>query len=173
MAVTRLRASEADRDAVLVALREHHAAGRLSTTTFDHRIASLESSSSRHELGALLVDLPPAAPLPPRLRERIATAIDPRRRTPRLRLSPPGYLAPGKRLLIGRSHGCDLTFADQSVSRCHADLRREGETWIIRDVGSTNGIAVNGLMVRQARLAPGDHITLGRVKLQWDPSPYC
>jgi pSer/pThr/pTyr-binding forkhead associated (FHA) protein len=60
--------------------------------------------------------------------------------------------------------------ADATVSRCHADLRRDGSQWILRDLHSTNGIAVNGRMVPEARLAPGDQISLGRTRLEWTPA---
>jgi hypothetical protein len=165
----RLRVSDSDREAAAASLREHYAAGRLSTDTLDHRVASAYAARTRGELGTLLVDLPPVEPLKPRLRERVANAIDPRRRQPPAPFGPPGYLPRGKRLLIGRSHGCDIVIRDPTVSRCHADLRRDGEHWILRDLKSTNGVAVNGQMVPEARLVPGDQIALGRARLEWTP----
>jgi hypothetical protein len=165
----RQRASDHDRDAAAIALREHFAAGRLSTDTLDQRVAEVYAAKTRAELGTVMFDLPPLEPLRPRLRQRVADAFDPRRRRPTAPLSPPGYLPPGKRVLIGRSHGCDIVLIDPSISRCHADLRRDGGQWILRDLQSTNGIAVNGRMVAEARLAPGDQITLGRSRLEWVP----
>jgi hypothetical protein len=165
----RQRASDQDREAAAVALREHYAVGRLSTETLDQRVADVYAAKTRAELGTVMFDLPPIQPLKPRLRERMADAFDPRRRRPVEALSPPSYLPRGKRLLIGRSHGCDIVLADASVSRCHADLRRDGSQWILRDLHSTNGIAVNGRMVLEARLAPGDQISLGRTRLEWSP----
>jgi hypothetical protein len=166
----RHRASDVDREVAASQLREHYAAGRLSTDTLDQRVAEVYAAKTRAELGTVLFDLPPLEPLRPRLRERFADAIDPRRRKPIAPLAPPGYLPPGKRILIGRSHGCDIVLADASVSRCHADLRRDGGQWILRDLHSTNGVAVNGRMVPEARLAPGDQIALGRSRLEWTPS---
>jgi hypothetical protein len=165
----RQRASDHDREAAAASLREHYAAGRLSTDTLDQRVAEVYAAKTRAELGTVMFDLPPIEPLRPRFRERMASVIDPRRRRPVTPLTPPGYLAPGKRLLIGRSHGCDIVIGDGSVSRCHADLRRDGSQWILRDLHSTNGIAVNGRMVPEARLAPGDQISLGRSRLEWSP----
>ena len=64
-------------------------------------------------------------------------------------------------LVIGRSMGCDLTLGDPTVSRWHAELIREGERWIVRDMGSTNGTRVNGWRVRRAVVEPGDVLALG------------
>jgi pSer/pThr/pTyr-binding forkhead associated (FHA) protein len=64
-------------------------------------------------------------------------------------------------LVIGRSTRCDLTLSDSSVSRWHAELVRDGERWVVRDMGSTNGTRVNGWRVRRAALEPGDVVALG------------
>jgi hypothetical protein len=67
----------------------------------------------------------------------------------------------GSRVVIGRSRECDVVMADPNVSRQHAELRREGDGWAIADLGSTNGIKVNGRRVEHAPLSEGDRITLG------------
>jgi pSer/pThr/pTyr-binding forkhead associated (FHA) protein len=64
-------------------------------------------------------------------------------------------------LVIGRSIGCDMTLSDPTVSRWHAELIREGDGWVVRDMGSTNGTRVNGWRVRRAVLEPGDVVALG------------
>lgn len=64
-------------------------------------------------------------------------------------------------LVIGRGPGCDLTLSDGTVSRLHAELIRDGERWVVRDMGSTNGTRVNGWRVRRAVLEPGDVLALG------------
>jgi hypothetical protein len=74
----------------------------------------------------------------------------------------------GERVLLGRSRECDIVLADANVSRRHAELRREGGSWVIADLGSTNGIKVNGRRVDRAGLAPGDHVTLGITELQFE-----
>ncbi len=73
----------------------------------------------------------------------------------------------GNRILIGRSRDADLTLDDPNVSRRHAELRREGGAWIVADLGSTNGVKVNGHRVHEQPLAPGDEITLGLERLQF------
>jgi Protein of unknown function (DUF3662)/FHA domain len=74
----------------------------------------------------------------------------------------------GERVLMGRSRDCDVVLDDPNVSRKHAELRNEGDGWIVRDLGSTNGIKVNGRRVEQASLQPGDEITLGLSSLTFE-----
>ena len=74
----------------------------------------------------------------------------------------------GNRLLVGRSRDCDLVLDDPNVSRRHAELRRQGDTWIVADLGSTNGVKVNGRRVEHAVLRPGDEITLGLSRLSFE-----
>ncbi len=63
--------------------------------------------------------------------------------------------------VIGRSRDCDITLDDANVSRRHAELRQEnGGYWIV-DLGSTNGVEVNGKRVRRAELEHDDEIVLG------------
>jgi pSer/pThr/pTyr-binding forkhead associated (FHA) protein len=54
-----------------------------------------------------------------------------------------------------------VTLDDPNVSRRHAELRREGGAWVVADLGSTNGVKINGHRVAQHALAPGDEIVLG------------
>jgi pSer/pThr/pTyr-binding forkhead associated (FHA) protein len=74
----------------------------------------------------------------------------------------------GSRVTIGRSRDCDVTLDDANVSRRHAELRREGGTWVVADLGSTNGVKVNGHRVSQQPLQPGDEITLGLERLVFE-----
>jgi hypothetical protein len=67
----------------------------------------------------------------------------------------------GDPFVIGRARECDLVLDDPNVSRRHAELRREDGGWAVHDLGSTNGIKVNGRRSRGARLQPGDEIALG------------
>jgi FHA domain-containing protein len=75
----------------------------------------------------------------------------------------------GKRLVIGpggavlgRSRECDAVLSDANVSRRHAEIRPRGGTWVLSDLGSTNGVSVNGVKVDRSRvLSPGDVIELG------------
>jgi hypothetical protein len=74
----------------------------------------------------------------------------------------------GARILIGRSRECDIQLDDPNTSRRHAEVRREGNGWVVADLGSTNGIKVNGSRVAEAELHPGDEVTLGLVRLRFE-----
>ncbi len=74
----------------------------------------------------------------------------------------------GDLLTIGRSRECEVMLADPNVSRKHAEVRREGGRWVVADLGSTNGIKVNGRRVDRAQLEPGDRITLGLTELTFE-----
>jgi FhaA, N-terminal domain/FHA domain len=74
----------------------------------------------------------------------------------------------GLRVVLGRSRECDITVNDPNVSRRHAELRREDGGWAVRDLGSTNGIKLNGQRSRGGRLNPGDEITLGLSRLTFE-----
>lgn len=70
-----------------------------------------------------------------------------------------------RRVVIGRSRDCDIQLADANVSRRHAELRQEGASYWIVDLGSTNGLEVNGKRVKRAKLRSGDTITVGSTEL--------
>jgi len=74
----------------------------------------------------------------------------------------------GDPFVIGRSRECDLVLDDPNVSRRHAELRREDGGWAVVDLGSTNGIKLNGKRSRGGRLNPGDEITLGISRLTFE-----
>jgi pSer/pThr/pTyr-binding forkhead associated (FHA) protein len=88
-------------------------------------------------------------------------------------------LAEGKRFAvapagasIGRSRECDIVLGDANVSRRHAEVRpgRTSEaTWTIEDLGSTNGVRVNGRAAAGAYpLSHGDRIELGTADLMFE-----
>lgn len=74
----------------------------------------------------------------------------------------------GERLVIGRSKDCDLVLDDPNVSRRHLELRRDPAGWVVVDLGSTNGIKVNGRRVDEAPLEPGDEIVAGVSRLTFE-----
>ena len=68
-------------------------------------------------------------------------------------------------VVIGRSKDCDIRIADPNVSRRHAEVRQEGAAYWILDLGSTNGLTVNGRRQQRAQLQNEDRITVGSTEL--------
>jgi len=63
--------------------------------------------------------------------------------------------------VIGRSRQCDIVIGDPNVSRRHCEVRREGDEHVIIDLGSTNGVLINGRQIQRAALAEGDRLQIG------------
>ena len=71
--------------------------------------------------------------------------------------------------VLGRSRDCDIVLDDANVSRHHAELRPSGGSWVVRDLGSTNGVKVNGRRVDGAQsLHAGDAIELGSSRVVFE-----
>jgi adenylate cyclase len=68
----------------------------------------------------------------------------------------------GRALVVGRSIACDLPVRDPSVSRQHAEVELGPEGLQVTDLGSTNGVFVNGERVTRALVHPGDQVAFGR-----------
>jgi Protein of unknown function (DUF3662)/FHA domain len=68
-------------------------------------------------------------------------------------------------VVLGRSREADVRVADVNVSRRHAELRQEGAAYWIVDLGSTNGLELNGKRTDRARVRDGDRITIGSTEI--------
>ena len=186
-----LRASDAERDLAVHALRQEFVEGRLSHETFMFRMNSALGARNRAQLAGLFTDLPPR---PPTLLARLQAAFlrrdfDPGGvagnwhpgpdgasgrpgspagsegsgwpPSPALMVFPPGT---GTMFTIGRRNDCDLRIADLSVSRLHAQLDRGEDGWLLSDLGSRNGTRVNGWLLRDPVPVPvraGDVLQFG------------
>ena len=65
------------------------------------------------------------------------------------------------RAVLGRSQDADVQIEDPNVSRRHAEIVRDGATFWIVDLGSTNGIEIDGRRVQRAQLEDGTAFTIG------------
>jgi hypothetical protein len=162
-----VRASDADRDRVIAELTEQFAEGRLSQDTFAARVDAALHARGQGELQGLLADLPRRRRLGASMRAACADAcrralgVADRwtRKTPAPLVLPAG---PQLRFTIGREPACDLTLADETVSRLHASLIRHEGNWLLDDLGSTNGTRLNGWRVTAPTpVAPGDRVSFG------------
>jgi DNA-binding NtrC family response regulator len=76
----------------------------------------------------------------------------------------------GERCSIGKSAENDLVLPDDTVSRKHCELVREGASIRVRDLDSTNGVRVDGTRVKDALLSPGAVLRVGEVELALRPA---
>jgi len=67
---------------------------------------------------------------------------------------------------MGRSRDRDVVVPDPNVSRNHAEIRHVGYDYFLIDLDSTNGVEVNGQMVKRHALADGDVITMGTTEIR-------
>jgi hypothetical protein len=94
---------------------------------------------------------------------------DPRRGTARLRVGQHTQTVGSAGAVLGRSRDCDVVLDDPNVSRHHAEVRPSGGSWIVNDLGSTNGIKLNGRRIRGPEsLKRGDVIELGTSSVTFD-----
>ena len=71
--------------------------------------------------------------------------LSPKRRTQQLGEALVHHLEPtAEALVLGRADDCDLILPEPSVSKRHAELRRRGDRWLLTDLGSQNGVWVEG-----------------------------
>ena len=100
----------------------------------------------------------PRPTAPPALRSQLVLEVNGTRHP----LEPPG-------LVIGRGTEADLRINDPGISRLHARIRVEPTAGTLRvdivDLGSTNGILVNGHRVREAALQEGSRIEIGSTRM--------
>jgi Protein of unknown function (DUF3662)/FHA domain len=71
------------------------------------------------------------------------------------------------RAVVGRLSGSEVEIADAGASRRHAEIRRNGDDYVVVDLGSTNGTLVNDSPVSEHTLQDGDRITIGRTVLEF------
>jgi hypothetical protein len=127
---------------------------------------------------------PPAAPPLPATPSIPAdvTVVYPREAVPEEEAEPPppepdervtltvgGRVVPvtSRRVVVGRSRDSDVRVDDGNVSRRHFELvQQDSDTWVVVDLGSTNGTEVNGRRVSGRKaLSDGDRITIGSTEL--------
>jgi FHA domain-containing protein/uncharacterized protein DUF1707 len=167
------RATDREREDAVSRLKPQLIGGALSVDTFSRRIHLAYAAKTKDELAALFRDLPGRRITLAGLRRRVGALVEglrPRRSEPR-RVAhsgdteelhfPPVAGGAYDEFLMGRSPDCHYVIPDPTVSRHHAALRRDRDQWLLVDLESKNGSAVNGWRVDRARVRPGDRILLG------------
>ncbi|MCO4770858.1 MAG: sigma 54-interacting transcriptional regulator [Deltaproteobacteria bacterium] len=71
---------------------------------------------------------------------------------------------------MGRSSGCTIQLLDEKVSRLHSTIHRDGDRFIVKDEGSSNGTGLNGrLLLESTELRPGDEVAIGNNLMLFNP----
>ena len=81
------------------------------------------------------------------------------------------YLLTAPKTVIGRGSNCDIVIDDAGISRRHLEIDITPNGVIARDMGSTNGMFVEGHQVPAATLVDGNTITIGRTRILFWSSP--
>src|SRR5471030_1871736 len=73
-------------------------------------------------------------------------------------------------VLIGRHQECDIQIPSRKISRRHCCIALISDHLVVRDLGSTNGIRINGIKVVEGNLQPNDELTIGNMcyQVQWE-----
>jgi two-component system NtrC family sensor kinase len=75
------------------------------------------------------------------------------------------YVLKNDEVIIGRDQACQICFEDRTLSRQHARILINGDNLTIEDLGSVNGLLVNGVRLNNSELKVEDRLTLGKVEL--------
>lgn len=81
------------------------------------------------------------------------------------------FLLDSDRTIAGRSERADIFLDDVTVSRKHVEFLREGDRFVVRDIGSLNGTYLNRDRIEQAVLTTGDEVQIGKFRMSFHASP--
>jgi FHA domain-containing protein/uncharacterized protein DUF1707 len=166
-----MRASDERRESTVAVLRERALDGCLTLDTFGARVGAAYRAKTVDELDRLVADLPRRGGRLRALADAVRRAVAGIGRRP----VPPSpaleieVLLPRSReaVTVGRSSDCDVVVGEKTVSRVHAELRHgTGDTWMVLDLDSLNGTWLNGQRVQEARVARGDVLCLGGLRME-------
>ena len=71
-------------------------------------------------------------------------------------------------LLVGRHAECDVCIDSPQISRRHCCVALADDRVLIRDLGSRNGLRVNGRLIDEARIYPGDEVAIGPLLYRYE-----
>lgn len=146
--------------------------------TFVNGVQVQEAQELRHgdlvRVGPLEFRYESLTPAEPEVPERPTIVMGEPSRVPRLEVS--GGQQRGlvfdlvrERMVIGRvgqGQQWDIVLPDRAVSRPHAEILKQGDSFLLKDLGSANGTLVNGVVLSEPHgLSDGDAITIGEAVL--------
>src|SRR5947208_9185773 len=71
-------------------------------------------------------------------------------------------------VVVGRHPQCDARLDSLRVSRHHCCMTQDSGEVVVRDLGSTNGVRINGQRVEVGRLRPGDELSIAHIRYRLD-----
>jgi pSer/pThr/pTyr-binding forkhead associated (FHA) protein len=71
-------------------------------------------------------------------------------------------------VVVGRHPQCDARLDSLRISRHHCCMTQDQNEVVVRDLGSTNGIRINGQRVEVGRLRPGDELSIAHIRYRLD-----
>ena len=71
-------------------------------------------------------------------------------------------------MLVGRDDDSDIRLDEPLVSRAHARIEGRGDGYVVLDLGSTNLTRVNGAVITECVLRPGDEVRFGRAVCKFE-----
>lgn len=125
-------------------------------------VASIPSSSAHQTFGQTVAVYSPLAANMPNLQENPTLVVKAPHETKSIRLTG------RKPMALGRDRKADLQLSDITISRRHAEIFRGGDGFYIRDLGSSNGVAVNQTKIDNPYLlSNGDRISIGSYVIEF------
>jgi len=80
----------------------------------------------------------------------------------------PDILLDRAMVVVGRHPQCDARLDSLRISRHHCCMTQDQNEVVVRDLGSTNGIRINGQRVEVGRLRPGDELSIAHIRYRLD-----
>jgi hypothetical protein len=80
----------------------------------------------------------------------------------------PDILMDRAMVVVGRHPQCDARLDSLRISRHHCCMTQDQNDVVVRDLGSTNGIRINGQRVDVGRLRPGDELSIAHIRYRMD-----
>src|SRR5580704_19667703 len=77
-------------------------------------------------------------------------------------------------MTVGRRESCDICLKFPNISGLHCELSFREGYWFVRDMGSSNGLKINGVRTLQRPLRPGDELAIAnrRYTIQYNISSF-
>jgi DNA-binding NtrC family response regulator len=79
------------------------------------------------------------------------------------------FVISGDVIRVGKATENDLVIADETVSRVHFEIVRDGKGYLVRDLNSTNGTFLDGAEIKEAYIRTGSVVGAGAIELKFTP----